>query len=84
MQARLKRLGVGWTPHDLRRTFATRMAKAGVAPHVVEKMLNHSMQGVMKIYNRHDYAQERIEAAKLWTVKDGKLVLPPVKTDPIK
>ena len=73
-----------FSPHDLRRTFATRMAKAGVAPHVVEKMLNHSMQGVMKIYNRHDYAQERVEAAKLWTVKDGKLVLPPVKTDPIK
>jgi integrase len=81
VQARLKRIGVGWTPHDLRRTFATRMAGAGVAPHVVEKMLNHSMQGVMAIYNRHGYEKERIEAAKLWTVKKGKLILPPVVSE---
>jgi integrase len=55
VQARLKRAGMTWTPHDLRRTFATRIAGLGVAPHVVEKMLNHSMQGVMATYNRHDY-----------------------------
>jgi integrase len=66
VQSRLKRAGMTWTPHDLRRTFATRLAGAGVAPHVVEKMLNHSMQGVMAIYNRHDYAPERTEAAQLW------------------
>jgi len=66
VQARLKRAALGWTPHDLRRTFATRLAGAGVAPHVVEKMLNHQLQGVMATYNRHDYASERIEAAKQW------------------
>lgn len=66
VQSRLKRAGMTWTPHDLRRTLATRLAGAGVAPHIVEKMLNHSMQGVMAIYNRHDYAPERVDAAKLW------------------
>ncbi|HJV28681.1 MAG TPA: integrase family protein [Aromatoleum sp.] len=64
--ARLKRAGAGWKPHDLRRTFATRVAGLNVAPHVVEKLLNHSLGGVLAIYNRHDYAPERIEATKAW------------------
>lgn len=66
IQARLKRAEAGWTPHDLRRTFATRLAGLGVAPHVVEKMLNHTMGGVMDIYNRHDYATEREQGAIAW------------------
>lgn len=67
VQSRLKRAGAGWTPHDLRRTFATRVAGLGVAPHVVEKLLNHSLGGVLAIYNRHDYEAERIEATKAWS-----------------
>lgn len=66
VQARLKRQSSGWTPHDLRRTFATRLAGLGVPPHIVEKCLNHALQGVMAVYNRHDYAEERIAAAKAW------------------
>jgi integrase len=30
-----------WTLHDLRRTYATNLAKLGVPVHVVEKLLNH-------------------------------------------
>lgn len=55
-----------YTPHDCRRTFATRLANIGIAPHIIEKCLNHRMQGVMGIYNRAEYEQERIEAAKAW------------------
>jgi integrase len=29
-----------WTLHDLRRTFATRLAEMGVAPHVIERLFN--------------------------------------------
>lgn len=61
VQSRLKRLNMGWTPHDLRRTFATRLAGLGCPVHIVEKLLNHSMQGVAAIYNRFDYEPERIE-----------------------
>jgi integrase len=74
VQSRLRREAMTWTPHDLRRTCATRMNALHVAPHVVEKVLNHSMQGVMATYNRHDYAEERIEAAKLWSDELGRLV----------
>lgn len=65
-QARLKRLNTGWTPHDIRRTFATRLASIGCPIHIIEKMLNHSMQGVAAIYNRYEYEAERIEWAQKW------------------
>ena len=37
-----------FTPHDLRRTVVTHMAGLGIAPHVVEKIVNHSMSGVFE------------------------------------
>lgn len=58
------------TIHDLRRTMATRLSDEGIPPHVIEKMLNHQMEGVMAIYNRAEYLTERREAWRLW----GRLV----------
>ena len=55
-----------FTPHDLRRTFATRLGGLGIPPHIIEKCLNHRMQGVMGIYNRAAYEPERIAAALAW------------------
>lgn len=51
-----------WTAHDLRRTANTRMNEIGIAPHIVEKCLNHTLQGVAAIYNRAEYLDERREA----------------------
>ncbi|MDZ7754455.1 MAG: tyrosine-type recombinase/integrase [Gammaproteobacteria bacterium] len=51
-----------FTPHDARRTFSTRLNDAGVEPYVVEKCLNHRMNGVMAVYNRAAYREQRIEA----------------------
>lgn len=56
-------------PHDLRRTFASRMADLGVAPHVIEKMLDHKLQGMMAVYNHAEYWPERTAAMKLWGQK---------------
>ncbi len=58
-----------WTLHDLRRSAATGMAELGVAPHVVDKILNHvqgTIRGVAAIYNRHPYGAERRDALDLW------------------
>ena len=58
-----------WTPHDLRRTVATRMAEIGVAPHIVEAVLNHvsgHKAGVAGIYNRATYAGEKRAALDRW------------------
>ena len=55
-----------FTPHDLRRTFATRLNELKVGPHIVEKILNHKMSGVMAVYNQADYQDERVAAMQLW------------------
>jgi integrase len=75
-KARLDRAsGVGltepdeWRVHDLRRTVATFMAEMGIAPHVVDKLLNHvsgSIRGVAAVYNRHGYTDERRRALDAW------------------
>ena len=62
----LRRAGCTFTPHDLRRTYASRLADQGVAPHVIEKLLDHKMVGVMAVYNRADYWPERMAAQRLW------------------
>jgi integrase len=68
-----KRLGKSvkpWRVHDLRRTAATRMADLGVAPHVIEAVLNHysgHRSGVAGIYNRSSYEREKIAALMLWS-----------------
>ncbi|WP_295407955.1 tyrosine-type recombinase/integrase [uncultured Thiocystis sp.] len=53
-----------FTPHDLRRTAATRLADAAVAPFIVERLLNHTLPGVMAVYNQAEYAEERIAAGE--------------------
>jgi integrase len=54
-----------FTPHDCRRTFATLANDNGTQPFIVERVLNHRMQGVMATYNRAEYEAERIECAKV-------------------
>jgi integrase len=63
-----------FTPHDLRRTFATRVNELKVGPHIVEKMLNHKMSGVMVVYNQAEYEEERITAAQLWADELERIV----------
>lgn len=70
----LRRLSDGsetsnWRLHDLRRTAASGMARAGVSPHVVEKVLNHisgTISGVAAVYNRYAYDAEKREALDNW------------------
>jgi integrase len=59
----------GWILHDLRRTAATGMARLNIAPHVVDRILNHvsgTISGVAAVYNRHAYLEERKAALETW------------------
>jgi integrase len=59
-----------FTLHDFRRTAATRLASLGVAPHVIERLLNHvtgTLGGVAGVYNRFKYRDEVRRALELWT-----------------
>jgi hypothetical protein len=60
----------GWTRHDLRRTF---LAQMKVPPHIVEKLLNHTMgsignkadsivSAVAEVYNLARYLPEMRDA----------------------
>ncbi|MDI9846566.1 tyrosine-type recombinase/integrase [Rhodoblastus sp. 17X3] len=70
-----------WTLHDLRRTAASGMAGLGIAPHVVEAVLNHksgTIKGVAAVYNRYSYADEKKAALEAWArnldaIVSGKL-----------
>jgi integrase len=59
----------GWILHDLRRTAATGMARLNIAPHVVDRILNHvssTIKGMAAVYNRHAYLEERKAALEAW------------------
>jgi integrase len=59
-----------WRVHDLRRTAASGMARLGIPPHVIEKVLNHRtgvISGVAAVYNRYGYAEEKRDALERWT-----------------
>lgn len=62
-------LGDGFAPfvvHDFRRTARTHLEALGVQPHVAERCLNHKLKGVVGVYNRHDYFEERKTALQAW------------------
>lgn len=56
------------TPHDLRRSGASKMAELGVPRLVIAKVLNHvsADRGVTGVYDRHSYDAEKREALELW------------------
>lgn len=60
---------IPFTPHDARRTLRTRLAELGVDDVVAERVLGHKLQGVLKVYNRHDYLKEKRHALELWEHK---------------
>jgi len=66
-----------WTLHDLRRTAASGMARLGVSLPVIEKILNHSsgtFRGVVGVYQRHSFADEKRAALDLWGAHVARLV----------
>ena len=64
---RMNRLGIrAWTPHDLRRTGRTGLAKLGIQSHIAERLVNHAVPGMEGVYNVHDYAAEKRLAWEKW------------------
>lgn len=58
-----------FTPHDLRRTAATFMAESGEMDEVIDAVLNHAKQGVIKVYNQYRYDREKQKALEVWERK---------------
>ena len=62
----MARSGVtGFSVHDLRRCCRSLLSRAGVQPHVAERVLGHSVGGVVaQTYDRHQYSDEMADALK--------------------
>lgn len=59
----------GWRLHDIRRTVATGLQRLGVRLEVTESVLNHiagARAGIVGVYQRHDWADEKRAALELW------------------
>jgi integrase len=58
-----------WTLHDLCRTVATGLQRLGVRLEVTEAVLNHiagSRAGIVGVYQRHTWADEKRAALNAW------------------
>jgi integrase len=65
-----------WTPHDLRRSFISGLARLGVRSEVAEAVVNHvsgDRGGVRGVYQRYDYAAEKVTALEQWAEHIMKL-----------
>lgn len=62
---------VPWTPHDLRRTVATRIAEQlGVGgEQLIKRVLGHADGSVTAIYNRYGYVKEMREVLERWATE---------------
>src|SRR5882762_8418681 len=75
------RPAVRWTPHDLRRTVATRIAeKLGVGgEQLIQRVLGHSDGSVTAIYNRYGYVREMRAVLEQWamdlTAEESKIIM---------
>lgn len=65
-----------WTLHDLRRTVATGLQRLGVRLEVTEAVLNHvsgSRAGIVGVYQRHNYFDEKKAALEAWAQEVERL-----------
>ena len=73
-----RRSGVSeWTLHDLPRTMATGLQKLGVRLEVTEAVLNHlsgSRAGIVGVYQRHEWADEKRAALNAWGQRVASIV----------
>lgn len=55
-----------WSPHDLRRTARTNMARVGISDEVGEEVINHIKPGIVGVYNKYRYDNEKKDALQKW------------------
>lgn len=69
----LEMQGTPFTPHDLRRTVATHMARLGIPDRTVGKVLNHGTELrrtiTARVYIQHDFMAEKKAALDAWAIE---------------
>jgi len=64
-----------FTPHDLRRTAATFMSQLGIMDEIIDAVLNHTKQGIIRTYNLNRYDTEKQMALEAWELKLKSIVM---------
>jgi integrase len=64
------------TPHDLRRTFSTKVTGLGFGTEAMNRVTNHKEGGIASVYDRHKYADENTRvmeavAARIMALVEG-------------
>lgn len=63
-----------WTPHDIRRTVATRLKKMGYPNEHITALLGHSFGKISRTYMVYEYENEKREMLLAWEKELEKLV----------
>ncbi len=66
-----------WQLHDLRRTAKTLMQRAGVEPHISERVLGHIIPGVEGVYDRNPYLPQKRDALERLAAEIYRILSPP-------
>jgi len=66
-----------WTNHDLGRSVRSQLSRLKIPEEVREAVLAHARPGIRKVYDLHDYLDEKREALRLWTARLRSIVTPP-------
>jgi integrase len=66
-----------WVNHDIRRTVRTRLSALKINEEVREAVLAHVRPGIKKVYDLHDYAEEKRDALTQWAARLRSIVNPP-------
>jgi integrase len=63
-----------FTPHDLRRSVATRMRELGISRGDVKMVLNHRERDVTARYDRYDGLPEKKRALEIWGARLAEII----------
>lgn len=63
-----------FTPHDLRRTCATKISEMGFVDAIVDAVLAHLKKGEIRTYNKNKYDREKQKAMETWERKLKSIV----------
>jgi integrase len=69
MRQIVRRSGVEFRLHDVRRTVRTRLAEMGVPENVGEAVLGHALPRLIRTYNRHEPVPEMRAALEAWSAR---------------
>jgi integrase len=65
-----------WRIHDLRRTSRSLLSRAGVSPDTAERCLGHTIGGVRGVYDKHDFAREKLTAFEALAAQIDRIIDP--------